>query len=258
MVQKVEQKLIPMKDLSEKDVVLRKAKWAAMKEEFIELSITNKGVHWPSLAGKYGFLPTTARNRASTHKWYAEIELRAKERENILEDKLRERTTMALDELNKDFATNEASIRKRHASMARGLQARAVARLKEIPLSDFTARDALAMLKLGIDEERFAMGMPQVYAGAKEVNSHDEFKPIVEQIGGHQKVQRIGMLLLEALKSAPTEAQLLADSGLGPTDVTPMYQPVPEGEKIVYGVDDEDDEPDTAPAPKITIKKATP
>lgn len=202
------------------DHVVRQAKWAAMKDEFLELSILGKDVHWPSLSAKYGFEPQTARNRASRQRWYAEIEERRKAREDILETKMVERTSIALDQLNQDFATNEVAIRKRHATMARGLQVRAVTRLKEIPLSDFTPRDALAMLKLGLEEERYAMGMPQVFEGAKEIQEHPEFNNLAEQMGGHRKVQEIGTALLKALQSADfAEAAAAHEAGLGPVDV---------------------------------------
>ena len=210
------------KKTGEPDSVIRKAKWASLKEEFIDLSIKGAAIHWPTLAGKYGFEPQTVRNRASKERWYDEIETRRKMREEVLDSKLTERTALALDELNRDFATNEAAIRKRHATMARGLQGRAITRLKEIPLNEFTARDALAMLKLGIDEERFAMGMSQTYNPSDAPNPNTQYTPLVEQIGGHQKVQKIGMMLLEALKGVPLDTlDDLNSAGLGPTDIEP-------------------------------------
>ncbi len=195
-----------------------RAKWASLKEEFLELSITGRDVHWPSLAGKYGFKAQTARHKASTQKWYLEIAERRRLREEVLEDKLTERTTLALEKLNEDFATNEAAIRKRHATMARGLQARAIERIKSLDLKDLTARDALFMLKLGIDEERFALGMAQQYEGPKETSHSSEFKPVIEQAGGHQRVQKIGMLLLKALQSKEMQDNLSDPeaAGLGP------------------------------------------
>lgn len=214
------------------DPIIRKAKWASLKEEFIDLSIKGAAIHWPTLATKYGFEVNTVRNKASINKWYDEIENRRKMREEILDTKLTERTALALDELNRDFATNEAAIRTRHATMARGLQGRAIKRLREIPLDEFSPRDALAMLKLGIDEERFAMGMSQTFEGANAPSPNTQYQPLVEQIGGHQKVQQIGMLLLAALKDTPIDAgeDDLLTSGLGPTDVElkePVYKPVP-------------------------------
>lgn len=184
------------------DSVVRKAKWAAMKEEFLELTITGRTVFWPELAAKYGFSPQSARNKASQQKWYAEIETRRREREDILDKKLTERTSMALDELNRDFATSEVAIRKRHATMARGLQVRAIARIKDLKIETLSARDALTMLKMGLEEERFAMGMKQVFEGDLSTPEDPTYKPLVEQMGGHQRVQRVAGVMLKALQES--------------------------------------------------------
>lgn len=191
------------------DYATRKAKWAAMKEEFLELCITGKQVHWPTLAAKYGKNYQTARNKASDEKWYREIEERRKAREEILEDKLIERTTGALEQLNQDFMTSEVAIRKRHATMARGLQVRAVARLKDVDLKDISVRDALTMLQIGIREERNAIGLSEVAEITPDTfdkQSH-EFKSVVEQAGGLRKVQSLGAKLLKALQGVDLEAE---------------------------------------------------
>lgn len=186
------------------DPVIRKAKWAALKEEFIELAITGKDIHWPTLANKYGFNPQTCRNRASTGKWYAEIENRRKLREQVLEQQLSERSKLALDKLNEDFATSEAAVRKRHATIARGLQVKAVARLREFELKDFKPSDVISLLRLGLEEERFALGLPQVYEAPPAADeAHAQYKPIAEQLGGHEKVRKIGLQLLKALQTMP-------------------------------------------------------
>lgn len=199
----------PKKSIEESGWEVSRAKWSAMKEEFLELTINGKDVHWPTLAAKYGFKPSTARHKASTEKWYAEIEERRKLREDILEKKLTERTTMALDKLNQDFATDEAAIRKRHATTARQLQVKAFEKLKTVTADQMSVRDALFMLQMGINEERLALGMPQLYEGPKVGdNQSKEFTPVVEQLGGHKRIQQIGVLMLKALQSDDVERLL--------------------------------------------------
>jgi hypothetical protein len=185
------------------DVVIRKARWASMKAEFIDASITGKPIHWPTLSAKYGFQSQTARNRASMYKWYAEIDEQRKKREEVLEAKMVERSTLAIEQLNKDFATNEAAIRSRHATIARGLQAKAVAALNGKDLGTFSPTELLKMLELGIREERFAMGMSEVApeaANAGQEGTSTVFKPISEQVGGHKRMQEVGALLLKELQ----------------------------------------------------------
>jgi hypothetical protein len=219
------------------DAVILKAKWASLKAEFIELSITGKDIHWPSLAKKYGFQPQTCRNKASTQKWYAEIEEARLKRESILEQKLSERSSMALDELNKDFMTSEVAIRKRHATVARGLQVKAIARLREFNLADFSPRDTLAMLKLGIEEERFAMGLPETYRGKPEDGSEvSGYEPIAQQLGGHAKVKSLGAFLLKQLQDTSLDS-LLAVTDLevkdAPTPAVQVIAPAPNKPKII-------------------------
>lgn len=248
---------------AEQDAIIRNARWSSLEQEFIELSITGKEVHWPSLAKKYGFEPQTVRNRASSKKWYAKVGPAKAEREALLETKLTERTAAALNQLNEDFVTNEVAIRKRHAAIARGLQVRAVQRLKDMPLEQFTAKDALMMLKLGLEEERFAMGLQQVFEGAKDVSNHAEFAPLVEQMGGHRKTQEVGMLLLKALRDSDIEEaaeDLLKANANGPVDAViksvTTHAPVK--------VQTPPPEPATPPAgpppapPKTTIPAAVP
>lgn len=214
----------PKRPVDEPGIVVNRAKWASLKEEFIELVITGKPVHWPTLADKYGFKVTTVRHKASMEKWYKEIEDRRKQREDILEAKMVERTSAALDKLNQDFATDEAAIRKRHATFARNLQVKALQRIKDIRPDEMSARDALLMLQMGINEERYALGMTQTYEGPKVSDQNPEFKPVAEQIGGHQRVQKIGLLLLQTLQSKDVDRILDGESAAedaGIVDVVP-------------------------------------
>ena len=187
-------------------------RWVALREEYVESIIIGQKVPLTKLAAKYGFSPQSVYNRAAKDKLGELAERRAKEREEILEQRLTERTALALDKLNEDFSTNEAEIRKRHAAIARGLQIKAVNRIKELDLSAFSARDAITMLKLGMEEERKAFGMPEVYVGdTPESAQHPEYRSVAEQIGSHQKVQEIGIALLKAFKDRVGEIGDLED-----------------------------------------------
>jgi hypothetical protein len=185
------------------DTHIAKARWAAMKEEYLERVITGREVHWPSLSAKYGMGYQVARNRASSQRWHDEVEKRRKEREDLLDRKMTERTLLVLDKLNEDFATSEEAIRKRHALFARTIQAKAIKGLNDKPIKSFTATELLRMLELGLREERFAFGLketadlPPPPDAQQEIRS--QYKPIMEQLGGHQKVQQIGTLLLREL-----------------------------------------------------------
>lgn len=204
----------------ESDPLVRKTKWAALKEDFLERAAAGQEIHWPTLAAKFGFNAATVRNRASLEKWHQEIEIRRKAREDALDTKLVERSTMALEQLNNEMATNEANIRRRYAAMARGLQVKAIQRINTLKLEDLTARDALAMLKFGMDEERLALGMKEAAKAAPETTpGESEYQSVAEQMGGHRRLQAIGGVLLQALQGSDLAAELLREAGLGPVDV---------------------------------------
>lgn len=185
-----------------------------LRDEYFEKKLSGVEVNMRDLADKYGLQHQSVRNYASREKWSEQIEKIRSEREDLLTTKLTERTNMALDKLNEEFATNEVAIRKRHALIARGLQVRAVTRLKQFKMEEFSPRDALFMLKLGLDEERRALGLAEEFTPPPESNAHPEYRPVAEQIGGHKKVQAIGMLLLKALRD---QTQDIEDVGLGET-----------------------------------------
>lgn len=186
-------------------------KWDQLREEYFERMLNGDPITLKDLAEKYGFSHNTVKEKSSDQKWAKQIIKLKEQREQLIGEKLAERTSLVIDKLNDDFATNEVEIRRRHALIARGLQIRAVKRLKEIDMKDFGPRDALAMLKLGLDEERRALGLPEFYVGGFEDKAHPEYRPVAEQIGGHKKVQAIGLMLLKALKD---QTQDIEDVGL--------------------------------------------
>lgn len=195
-----------------------KERWDALREEYFEAIMAGKVVTLHAMAIKYGVNHQSVRNKSSKEKWPAQLEAKKKEREQLVAEKLAERTSLALDQLNQEFVTSEVEIRKRHALMARGLQVRAVKRLKEIPLEAFTARDALTMLKMGLEEERRALGLPEYYVQERDEDKHHgEYKSVAEQIGGHKKIQSIGMQLLKALREQ-ADTYDIEDAVMGPDD----------------------------------------
>lgn len=218
------------------DGIIRAARWASMREEFIERTITGQMVHWPTLSAKYGFFAQSARNKASVQKWHAEVEKRAKEREDLLDAKMTERHLMVLDRLNADFATSEEAIRKRHAMFARSLQEKAMEGLRTRPLKDFKARDLIHLLELGIIEERRAMGMKEMadLPAPPDENEaiREGYKSVFEQVGGHQKVQQIGTILLRELQRTNGVIDVPSRSAVQSTaPAEPEYKPVPEPKK---------------------------
>lgn len=227
--------------MASEDSIIRRAKWLSLKEEWIDCMVTNRPITWGLLAAKYGFIEQTVRNKASKEGWAAQVGARKAEQNALLEEKLTERTTGALEKLNQDFMTSEAAIRGRHATIARGLQAKAMRRLQDFDMKDFKPRDALAMLEIGLREERFAMGMKEIAnPQVDDINkTNAEYKPVAEQMGGHKKVQQVGLALLRMVRDLPIE-EIMDAQVKGPPD---EQEPSPTA-------------PPAAPKPALTIKKA--
>lgn len=225
------------------DTSIRRGRWAALKEEWIERNLSGRMVHWPTLAPKYGIRAQTGMQKCANEKWYDEIEDRRKAREDVLDQRLTERHIAVIDRMEQDFNTSEEAIRKRHLVFARSLQDKAMEGLRTRPLKDFKARDLIHLLELGIVEERRAMGMKESAelpaSPDAEQEVHESYRSIFEQIGGHLKVQQIGTVLLQELQRTGgvidvvpkgRTDQVTEQVGVQSVakDGEPEYQPVPE------------------------------
>lgn len=233
---------MPKKIRASEDTILRRARWASLKEEYLDCMIHARPVTWDMLGEKYGFSSQTIRNKASGEGWAKEVAKRKQEASQLVESKMVEATSLATEKLKQDFATNEAAIRSRHASIARALQVKAMARLREFDMKDFKPRDALAMLELGLREERFAVGMKETADPLPEQGTQvpQEYKSVAEAMGGHRKLTKIGMLLLDTIRSQPVEA--IMDE--------------PEDVEVKAAPQDAPPPPSTPAKPTLVIKKA--
>lgn len=198
-----------------------KINWWEVKETWVQSHLQDAPLSLIEVARKFKIEYVTVRNKSSAEKWREELEKRMKEYEEIVTKKMHERTSAVLDKMNEEFVGNELEIRQRHAAVARGLQAKAVKRLSTIPIENLKAMEAIAMLKLGIDEERRALGLPDVFVRTDTVDAaHTEYKSLVEQMGDHARVKNMGVQLLKFLKEKATNVDLSAE----------MTQPTKEDE----------------------------
>ena len=199
-------------------VKLTKWDWKEVLETLVQSHLQKKPITLPKLAEKFGISYPVVRNKSSKHNWFAEVEKRLKEIDDVVATKIQERSTMVMDKLQEEFVGNEVEIRIRHAKIARGLQAKAVKRLSTIAIDQLSPRDAIALLKLGIDEERRALGMPSDYVAPPQDNVHPEYRSVKEQMGNHQRIQLMSAQIVKALgdasKKMTTEENPLSAVGL--------------------------------------------
>jgi len=190
-----------------------KINWWEVKEVWIQSHLQNAPMSLRDVAKKFKFEYNTIRNKSSAEKWKDELENRLREYEAIVTKKMHDRTNAVLDKLNEEFVGNELEIRQRHASVSRGIQAKAVKKLSSMPIEELSARDAIAMLKLGIDEERRALGLPDMFVKTdNDTTISAEYKTLVAQIGDHNRIKSIGVQLLKFLKEKSTTLDLTDDT----------------------------------------------
>lgn len=152
--------------------------WGAAKERFVLFNLQARdgskySLKQLSIDLKLNY--ATLRNKASVCKWEEFLNNQIIIRDDSVRTKLIERNKMSLDLLAKDLANRETEIRKKHAILARMMQKAAVDKLSNVKSEDLKVRDAIELLKLGISEERKALGLADRFEFIglpKEVNEN--------------------------------------------------------------------------------------
>lgn len=166
-----------------------------VKKDFFALISLGEKPNLVALATKWGFHPQSVRNRAAREKWWGE----AKENYNF--------TATPFIEITEQLWME---VRSNHLEMARALQEKAEEWLATVDGSKLQAKDAIALMKLGLEEERKALGMPEMYvAKPKEVVQNKEQDHLTDQLQDHREVQRVGAMIMQALTA---ENQVIEDA----------------------------------------------
>lgn len=192
--------------------------WDEIKDTWILSHLDGRPLTHVQLAEKYGSSVFAISSRSSKYKWADELKIKSQEKADFLAGQLRGASELAIAGVQQELATNEIAVRTKHATISRALQARAMKVLTSIDLKQITAKDALLMLKIGLEEERKALGLPDVFVRTENNNTtHPEYKPLVQQFDQHREVQAMGIELLKRLKmrqGAITNATILSEVGL--------------------------------------------
>jgi hypothetical protein len=189
--------------------------WREIKDEWMLSRLAGKPVSVAELAKRYNISEGTIRNRSSSEKWSAELSDRMESQEAVLSRAMVERSEAALEELRRDFIGSEIEVRRRHAIMARGMQLKAVQRLTLLPPDQLSARDALAMLKLGLDEERRALGYAETYVAPKSTPLNAEYNEEVVRMADHEQIKTMGVAFLKLLQQRMEEFQIVPEGESG-------------------------------------------
>lgn len=186
-----------------------KIDWIMIREQWMESHIQKKGMNFRQLAAANDISWAQVRNRASQEDWTGQLELRLQHYDQEVARRLGAAANAVTEKLQDQFIGNEIEIRRRHAKAARGIQGKALERIATMSIEEMKPSDAIAMLKLGLEEERRAMGMPNDYVAPAETGRiHPEFRTVQEQERDHGKIAKAAGAILAALREAGKMAQL--------------------------------------------------
>ena len=102
----------------------------------------------------------TIRNKASIEKWNDE-----------LQERIAEQQSSIIHQVQAVQIETETEIRERQATIARNMVNKAMEKLATVAPEDLTNREAIELAKLGLVEERKALGLADKYEVSKAENS---------------------------------------------------------------------------------------
>ena len=173
--------------------------WSVAKLDYITENLHRAGRGDPytlkDVAAKWGVSYGQARNIAGRDKWNAELAQREKERNN-----------KALEKVQTYEQFNEAEIRSRQARYSRLAMGKAMQRLAALDPATLTVKEAIELLKLGLVEERKALGLPDAFTFTPPPqNEEGEYGSVIDHVNRQAQLQALGGKLLEFVERKQRE-----------------------------------------------------
>jgi hypothetical protein len=137
-----------------------KINWQSIKNEWVSLKANGSAISLREFSKRHGTRYEYMRIMSSKNKWAAAVEDRIKDIEKRVSDQLIERSADAITSVRQALASDESEVRERHAKMSKEMQRKAISRLREIPPEQLTAREAIDLLRISMEQERRALGIP--------------------------------------------------------------------------------------------------
>ena len=128
----------------------------------------------------------TIRNKASQENWAGQLQA-----------KVKEQNTQIVAEVQSQGAFNEAEIRLRQAEIARKAVSKALVKLENVKPNELTNKEAIDLLKLGLIEERKALGLPEKFEFRSQDLPTGQLFTVEDRIKQHKQVEVIALSLLQ-------------------------------------------------------------
>jgi hypothetical protein len=179
----------PASDCQE-GVDMKKIDWSVVKADYFAENLKadkDQPFTLKELSVRWKIAYKTIRNRSSTENWNDE-----------LRDRITEQQVEILQKVQDGVVETEVEIRQRQAQVARYLMDKALKRLVTISPEELTKKEAIELVKLGLGEERKALG----FADKQEITNTMEIKgqySVIDQIAHHQFGETLFTKLIEVL-----------------------------------------------------------
>ena len=145
---------------------VEKHPWRELRDEYLNQNLVprEKPFTLKMLAAAYGMSAGVVRAKAADEKWNKILARRRDELDSNVRDKLADSAVF-----------NEVEVRIRQATYARLAQSKAITKLQMVEPKDLSVNQALLLLKLGLEEERKALGFADKFLFAQA--GEDEVQP---------------------------------------------------------------------------------
>jgi hypothetical protein len=152
-----------------------------IQEEFVRARVKGQPVTLKQLAERYGRSHAGLRQAAAKGHWTEKAALAVANRDGAAARKVADQNVLTAVMLER-AVEREVDVRRRHALLGRTLQGVALERLSAVPGGELPPALALAMLKLGLDEERAALGLAHIGPSVPNGSHHgqDEVRQAVK------------------------------------------------------------------------------
>ncbi len=146
---------------------------------------------YKELAKKFNIAEKTVRIHAGKGKW-----------QEKLNEKILEQQQQIISKVQEKEIISEVEIRQRQAQLARKLIEKAMVKINSISPKDLTIKQAIELVKLGMIEERKALGLPDKYEVTNLNKKSGDFLSVEARIKRFEKIDFLTIQLIEYIEKS--------------------------------------------------------
>lgn len=139
-----------------------KVNWTKARDFFISMNVEsdNRACTFKTVAEHFGCSYGAVRNQAAKGEWENMLILEREKRTKAVQEAITEAHNKSLEKLNGEAINAETEVRRRQATVARMMYSQGASRLRTIKPEELTPAEATTLVRVGLQEERRALGIP--------------------------------------------------------------------------------------------------